>query len=49
MAKKPRRNIKPLMTVLLTLLAGGIAVRFQREAEHLRFELEIGKPLLSLR
>lgn len=37
----PKRNLRPVVMVILTLLAGGMAVRFERS--DLRFELRVGR------
>ncbi|AKJ01271.1 hypothetical protein [Archangium gephyra] len=39
--KTPSRNLRPVVLVILAVLAGGIGVRFERSGT--RFELHIGK------
>lgn len=39
--KFPSRIVKPVVMVIVTLLAGGIDVRFEQPGT--RFELQIGK------
>ncbi len=39
--KTPSRNLRPIVLVILAVLASGIAVRFDQAGT--RFELQIGK------
>ncbi|MCY1076538.1 hypothetical protein [Archangium lansingense] len=39
--KTPSRNLRPVVLVILAVLAGGIAVRFEQAGT--RFELQVGK------
>ncbi|HZH77763.1 MAG TPA: hypothetical protein VEY88_17185 [Archangium sp.] len=39
--KSPSRNLRPVVLMILALLAGGFAVRFEQAGT--RFELQIGK------
>jgi hypothetical protein len=41
MKKTPSRNMRLVVLVILAVLAGGIAVRFEQSGT--RFELQIGK------
>jgi hypothetical protein len=39
--KSPGNNLRPVVLVILAVLAGGIAVRFEQAGT--RFEIQIGK------
>lgn len=38
-----RKNLKPVVMMLLTVLAGGFALRVQSDTNGTRLELELGK------